>query len=64
MFALFKFAYPMTSIYINICELFLQKLIQGFRHNNIGTFILTFLYTMHQNAVSTRVLLMPVNHSI
>ena len=54
----------MSSIYINICELFLQKLIQGFRQNNIGIFILTFRYTMHQNEVSTKVLLMPVNDFI
>ena len=50
----------MTSI-MSTSELFLQKPIQGFCHNNIGIFILTFLYTLHQNAVSTRVLLMPVN---
>ena len=36
----------------------------SFRHNNIGIFILTFLYTMHQNTVSTRVLLLTVNYSI
>ena len=50
LFALFTFSPPMALIYINICELFLQKLIQGFRHNNISIFILTLLYTMHQNA--------------
>ena len=65
LFVFFKFSYPMTSVYINnCCELFLQRLIQDFRHDNIGIFALTFLYTMYQTAISTRLLLMPVNGSI
>ena len=44
MFAIFTFSCPMTLIYISIYKFFLQKLIQGFRHNNIG---INYLYTMY-----------------
>ena len=44
MFAIFTFSCQMTLIYISICKRFLQKLVQGFRHNNIG---INFLYTMY-----------------
>ena len=54
----------MTSIYIIICGIFFQELVQGFLHNNIGIFILTFLYTMFQNVVFSKGLLMTINESI